>query len=54
MEKPVAKGITHILGIDFSDSFATIINYVTLRIVLLLCLINIWDSEFIDLETGFL
>ena len=48
------KGGTHIPGLDLSYSFAPVIIELNIYIVLLLWLINGWESEVIDIETALL
>ena len=47
-------GYTQIPGIDHEDNFSPVINEVTMRIVLVMMLINGWIAEIVDVETAFL
>ena len=51
----MALGYSQIPGVDFTDNFAPVVNDVSLRLVLLMSLINeSWDAETVDVETAFL
>jgi Reverse transcriptase (RNA-dependent DNA polymerase) len=50
----VALGYSQILGVDFSENYAPIVNDITMRMMLVLKLKNNWTSETIDVETAFL
>ena len=50
----VAQGFSQVPGQDFNESFAPVVNEISFRVVLLLMLINDWDSEMIDVETAYL
>ena len=50
----VACGYTQIPGVDFTDSFAPVINDVSWRILILAMLVWNLDAKIIDVETAFL
>jgi Reverse transcriptase (RNA-dependent DNA polymerase) len=50
----VALGYNQMPGVDYSDSFAPVINDVSLRLVILLWLQNDWHAKIVDVETTFL
>ena len=47
-------GYTQIPGVDFTENHAPVVNDVTFRILLILKIINNWDTELFDVETAFL
>ena len=49
----VARGYTQIPGLDFTKNYSTVFTDVTLRIILIMCLIDKWDYQTIDIETEF-
>ena len=50
----VAQGYTQIPGVDFTENYSPVATNATLHTILLMWLINTWDSQTIDVETGFL
>lgn len=50
----VAKGYDQIAGIDFQYNFAPVTSEVTLRILLIMWLINDYFAEVADVQTAFL
>jgi copper chaperone CopZ len=50
----VALGYSQIPGVDFFDNFAPVVNDVTLRIIVVMMIVNKWHAEIIDVETAFL
>ena len=50
----VALGYNQIPGVDYSDSYAPVINDATFRMVVVLWLLNDWNEVLIDVETAFL
>jgi hypothetical protein len=50
----VAKGYNQIPGVDFTESHSPVANDVSIRLVLIICLLNNWTTEQIDVETAFL
>ena len=50
----VALGYSQIPGIDFSENYAPVVNDITMRLMLVLKMINDWTGELIDIETAFL
>ena len=49
-ERLVARGYTQIPGVDFTENYSTVVTEVTLSIILLMWLINKWDSQTIEVE----
>ena len=50
----VAQGYTQIPGLEFTKNCLSVVNDITLCFMLLVWLINKWDSQTIDVETVFL
>ena len=50
----VERGYTQILGVDFTNNYLPVVTDVTLCFILLMWLINKWDSHTIFVETYFL
>ncbi len=50
----VALGYSQIPGVDYTDNFAPVINDVTLRVLLVMCLVLGYSTQVIDVETAFL
>jgi Reverse transcriptase (RNA-dependent DNA polymerase) len=50
----VACGYSQVPGIDFQESFAPVINDVTLRILLIIMLVWNLKGKVVDIETAFL
>jgi hypothetical protein len=50
----VALGYNQIPGVDYTENFAPVVNDVTIRIVLVLMLLNQWEGELVDVEVAFL
>ena len=50
----VGRGYTQVPGIYFTNNYSPVVTDVTLRFILLMWLINKWDSQIIDVETVFL
>ena len=50
----VAQGYAQITGLDFTENYPPVVTDVTLRVILLIWLINRWESQTIDVETLFL
>ena len=46
-------GYTQITGVDFTENHAPVVNDVTFRILIILKIINGWDTELFDVETAF-
>ena len=49
----VVLGYTQISGVDFNKNYSSVVNDVTLRIILIIWLVNKWDSHTIDSRTAF-
>ena len=49
-ERLVARGYTQIPGVDFTENYSPVVTEVTLSIILLMRLINKWDSQTIEVE----
>ena len=45
---------SQILGLDYTDNFAPMINDVTFRIILMIALVKGWDTDVMNVETTFL
>ena len=50
----VVQGYTQYTGVDFTEKYSPVVIKVTLHVILLMWLINEWDSGTIDVETEFL
>jgi hypothetical protein len=50
----VACGYSQVPGIDFSECFATVLNYVSFKIMLISKLVWIMTYSVVDIETTFL
>jgi len=50
----VAKGYDQIAGVDFQYNFAPVINDITVRVLLVIWLVNGFDARVIDVKTAFL
>ena len=50
----VCKGYNQIPGVDFTESFAPVVNDASMHIVLILMLAFGWDARVLDVETAFL
>ena len=50
----VARGYNQIKGVEFTKNYSKVVTDTTLRVILLMWLINKWDSCNIDFETAFL
>ena len=50
----VVQGFAQVPGVDFEDSHAPVANDVTIRLLLVLSLVNNWTVEQLDVETAFL
>ena len=50
----VAWGYTEITGVDFTKTYSPVFTDVTLCIILIMWLVNKWDSQNIDVKTAFL
>ena len=50
----VGQGYIQVPGIYFTNNYSPVVTDVTLRFILLMWLINKWDSQIIDAETVFL
>lgn len=50
----VVQGYSQIPGVDFSESHSPVSNDATIRIFLVLALVNNWEIDQIDVETAFL
>jgi hypothetical protein len=50
----VALGYSQVPGVDYTDNFAPVINDVTLRVLLVMCLVLGYSTQVIDVETAFL
>ena len=48
------RGYKTILGVDFTENYSPVVTDLTLRVILIIWLINRWDSHNIDAETAFL
>ena len=50
-----ALGYSQILGVDFTENFVSVVNNITLHLVLLKWLMNpSWEAEVYDIETAYL
>ena len=49
-----ALGYSQVLGVDFSENYAPVVDDITMRIMLVLKIANGWIGETIDVETAFL
>ena len=50
----VTLGYRQIAGIDYTDIHAPVLNEISLRIILILTLINKWEVKKLDVEASFL
>ena len=50
----MACGYSQIPGVDFTDSFAPVINDVSWRILLIIKMLMKHDAKIVDVETAFL
>ena len=50
----VAKGLSQIPGLDFTDKFSPVVNDVTFRVVLTQMIIEKWDAKIVDIDNAFL
>jgi hypothetical protein len=50
----VAKGFTQKEGIDYNETFAPVVKYKSLRIIMALAAINDYEIKHMDVETAFL
>ena len=53
MARIVVRGYTQIPGVGFTKNYSPVVTDVTLCIILLVWLINNWDSQNIDSKTEF-
>ena len=50
----VACGYSQISGVDYTESYAPVINDVTWRVLLIVMLLKNYDGKFLDIEVAFL
>jgi Reverse transcriptase (RNA-dependent DNA polymerase)/gag-polypeptide of LTR copia-type len=50
----VALGYSQVPGVDYTENYAFVINDISVRIILIMYLLNKYDSKIIDVETAFL
>ena len=50
----VARGYTQILGVYFIYNYFPVVYYITLCVILLMCIVNKWGSQVKYLETTFI
>jgi hypothetical protein len=40
-------------GVDFTENYAPVVNDITMRLKMVLMMLNKWDGEIINVETAF-
>ena len=50
----MACGYSQISGVDYTADYATVINDITWRLILIVILLNNYDGKLIDIEVAFL
>ena len=53
-ERFVARGFSQKEGIDYEDTIAPVVRYTSIRSILVLVVVMIWDIKQLDVKTTFL
>ena len=50
----VTKGFTQIFGIDYEETFFPVTSHETIRLLLPLAMLHVWEIEALDVKTTYL